>query len=254
MIPIAHHQSRHGEVVVLMSRSTVAYWQDERHQSEADHAGVSLAAYIHAIHHGLRQAESRNVLMIGCGGGTLATMLRSDGVKVTIVEINPRSFAISRRYFHLPDDVECHVGDGRAFLRASKRKYDAIVLDAYDGSRLPAAMRTPSFFRLAKSRLHPRHGVLFVNVVMRNDRDRHLDQVAALMRKAFPKVRLLDAKGTIDRNAVAMAGAVGNLTLPTMTMRPKAGVRLLRREIKAMVFHEPKEKAKRVESKVRKSR
>jgi hypothetical protein len=87
MIPIAHHKTRHGEIVVLMSRSIVAYWQDERHQSEADHGGVSLAAYIHAIHSFLRQSGSRNVLMIGCGGGTLATMLRSDGVKVAIVEV-----------------------------------------------------------------------------------------------------------------------------------------------------------------------
>jgi len=254
MIPIAHHQTRHGEVVVLMSRSTVAYWQDERHQSEADHAGISLAAYIHAIHHFLRQAESRDVLMIGCGGGTLATMLSADGVKATIVEINPRSFAISRRYFHLPDDVECHVGDGRAFLRASRRRYDAIVLDAYDGNRLPAAMRTPSFFKLARSRLHAKHGVLFVNVVMKNDRDRHLVSVAVQMRKAFSEVRLLDAEGTIDRNAVAMAGAVGNLTPPTMTIRPRSGVRLLRQEIKAMAFRAPKQKTKRVARKVRKSR
>jgi len=239
MIPIAHHKTRHGEIVVLTSRSTVAYWQDERHQSEADHAGVSLAAYVQAIHHFLRQAGSRNVLMIGCGGGTLATMLRADKVKVTIVEINPRSFEISRRYFHLPDDVECRVGDGRSFLRASKKKFDAIVLDAYDGNRLPKGMRTPSFFKLVKSRLRPRRGMLFVNVVMRNDRDRHLDQVAAPMGKTWDKVRLLDAKGTSDRNAVAMAGAVRDLVRPTLTIRPRAGVRLLRREIAALAFRDP---------------
>jgi spermidine synthase len=239
MIPIAHHKTRHGEIVVLTSRSTVAYWQDERHQSEADHAGVSLAAYIHAIHHFLRQSKSRDVLMIGCGGGTLATMLRADGVKVTIVEINKRSFEISRRYFHLPDDVACHVGDGCRFLLRNKRRFDAIILDAYEGSRLPAGMRTPSFFKLVRSRLHPRRGALFVNVVMRNDRDRHLDRVAALMGKAWDEVRLLDAKGTSDRNAVAMAGAVQDLVRPTLTIRPRAGVRLLRQEIKALDFHDP---------------
>jgi spermidine synthase len=238
MIPIAHHKTRHGEIVVLMSRSTVAYWQDERHQSEADHGGISLAAYIHAIHSFLRQSRSRNVLMIGCGGGTLATMLRRDGVKATIVDINPRSFEISRRYFHLPRDVECHVGDGRAFLRATTRTFDAIVLDAYDGNQIPVQMRTPAFFRLAKSRLHPRRGCLFVNVVMRNDRDRHLDRIAAVMGKAFEGVRLLDAMGTSDRNAVAMAGAVENLLRPTLTIKPRAGVRLLRQEIKALAFRE----------------
>jgi len=254
MIPIAHHKSRYGEIVVLMSRSTVAYWQDERHQSEADHAGISLAAYIHAIHSFLRQAQSRSVLMIGCGGGTLATMLRADGVKATIVEINPLSFEISRNYFHLPRDVVCHVGDGGRFLRATTKLYDAIVLDAYDGSKLPKTMRTPAFFKLVKSRMHPKRGCLFVNVVMRNDRDSHLDRVASLIGKAFGTVRLLDAMGTIDRNAVALAGAVGSLTLPTITIRPRAGSRLLSQEIKAMAFHAPKEKTKHVAREVRKSR
>ena len=87
MHPVAQHSTRHGEIVVLMSRSVVAYWQDERHQSEADHRGISLAAYIHAIHGFLLQARSKRVLMIGCGGGTLATMLRAGGIKATIVEI-----------------------------------------------------------------------------------------------------------------------------------------------------------------------
>jgi hypothetical protein len=39
-----------------------------------------------------------------------------------------------------------------------------------------------------------------------------------------------------------------------MTIRPRAGVRLLRQEIKAMAFRAPKEKTKRVARKVRKSR
>jgi hypothetical protein len=74
---------------------------------------------------------------------------------------------------------------------------------------------------------------------MRNDRDRHLDRVAALLGKAFATVRLLDARGTSDRNAVAMAGAVERLKPPAMTIRPRAGARLLRQEIKALAFREP---------------
>jgi len=52
-------------------------------------------------------------------------------------------------------------------------------------------------------------------------------------------VRLLDARGTSDRNAVAMAGAVERLKPPAMTIRPRAGARLLRQEIKALAFREP---------------
>jgi spermidine synthase len=238
MHPVAQHRTRHGEIVVLMSRSVVAYWQDERHQSEADHRGISLAAYIHAIHGFLLQAESRRVLMIGCGGGTLATMLRAAGVKVTIVEINARSFEISRKYFHLPRDVECHVGDGRTFLRATKQKFDAVVLDAYDGNHIPKQLMTPAFFKLVRARLNGRRGCFFVNVVMRNDRDSHLNRIARVMKKAWPEVRLLDAPGTVDRNAVAMAGAVKRFTLPRLVMTPKSGRRLLRRELKAYRFRD----------------
>ena len=241
MLPIAEHKTRHGEVVVLMSRTKIAYWQDDRHQSEADRNGVSLAAYIHAIHGFLRKAKSRTVLMIGCGGGNLATMLRADGVKVAIAEISERSFEISRKYFHMPDDVECHLADGAAFLRRTKDKFDAIVLDAYDGDHIPAQLKSPAFFRLAKSRLNARRGCFFVNVVMKNDRDFHLDRIGAALEKVWPDVRLLDAPRTIDRNAVAMAGAVAQFGLPKITMRPKSGGRLLRKELKAMRYRERRE-------------
>lgn len=241
MIPIAEHKTRHGEVVVLMSRTKIAYWQDDRHQSEADRNGVSLAAYIHAIHSFLRKAKCRTVLMIGCGGGNLATMLRADGVKVAIAEINERSFEISRKYFHMPDDVECHLTDGAAFLRRTKRKFDAIVLDAYDGDHIPAQLKSPGFFRLVKSRLTAKRGCFFVNVVMQNDRDSHLDRIGAGLEKVWPAVRLLDAPRTIDRNAVAMAGAVAQFGLPKITMRPKSGGRLLLKELKAMRYRERRE-------------
>jgi hypothetical protein len=36
-----------------------------------------------------------------------------------------------------------------------------------------------------------------------------------------------------------MAGAVDAFTLPTLTIKPRAGSRLLRQEIKAMRFREP---------------
>ena len=95
----------------------VSYWQGEYHQSAADSVGVSTADYIHAMHYFLMQAQAKDVLMIGCGGGTLATMLQRSGVKVTVVDLHRFSFTIARKYFQLPDSVTCHVADGIAWLR-----------------------------------------------------------------------------------------------------------------------------------------
>ena len=38
--------------------------------------------------------------MIGCGGGSLATMLDKTGVRVTIVDINPTAFFTAQRLLH----------------------------------------------------------------------------------------------------------------------------------------------------------
>ena len=101
-----------GHVIVQDNRTgKVSYWQKDYHQSASDGRGVSTADYIHAMYFFLRQAKCRDVLMIGCGGGTLATMLHSKGVKVTIVDIHKLSFDIARDYFHLPADIPCHVAD-----------------------------------------------------------------------------------------------------------------------------------------------
>src|SRR6185312_17535290 len=90
----------------------VSYWQGEYHQSAADRTGVSTADYIHAMHFFLMQAGARDVLMIGCGGGTLATMLSRSGIAVTLVDLHKLSFDIARGWFALPEAVECFVSDG----------------------------------------------------------------------------------------------------------------------------------------------
>ena len=111
--------------------------------------------------------------MIGCGGGTLATMLARSHVDVTVVDLHKFSFDIARKYFHLPDAVTCHVADGMAYLKANRRRHDAIVLDAFGAGGMPAAFIRPGFFRLAKSRLKPRDSLFLMNVIVEDDDDPH---------------------------------------------------------------------------------
>ena len=121
-----------GHYIIRDSRTgKVSYWQKEYHQSAADAHGVSTADYIHAMYFFLMQAGARNVLMIGCGGGTLATMLVRSNVQVTVVDLHKFSFDIARKYFHLPDAVTCHVADGVEYLKTHRQRHDALVLDAF---------------------------------------------------------------------------------------------------------------------------
>jgi spermidine synthase len=237
MITLARLSSTQGEIAILHQESTgrVLYRQGEWYQSEADANGVSLAPYIHAIYGLLLQGGCRDVLMIGCGGGTLATMLRQAGVGVAIVDVAAHSFTLARRYFRLPADVPCHVADGHEFLRLHDALYDAIVLDAYEGDRIPSHFLTEEFLQQVKARLRL-GGCLFANIHVLHDFDPAPDRFAALVERLWRDVRLLDARGAVNRNAIVMAGAVSGLARPTLTVPPEAGGEEIEHELARLAF------------------
>jgi len=209
----------------------VSYWQGEYHQSAADRNGVSTADYIHAMYFFLMQAGARDVLMIGCGGGTLATMLVRSQVQVTVVDLHKFSFDIARKYFQLPETVTCHVADGIQYLKANRARHDAIVLDAFGKDGMPAAFMQPGFFKLARSRLKARDSLFLMNVIVEDDDDRTPDIMVRAMRAQWGRVRLLDTDGWTDRNAVIAAGAVTNLKKPKVLMHPRPGAAKMERQL-----------------------
>jgi SAM-dependent methyltransferase len=226
-----------NEPVVEQNNVTgrVSYWAQGDNHSAADGNGISLADYIHAMFGFIVQAKARHVLMIGCGGGNLATMLHRIGVRVTMVDIEAGSFEIARRYFHLPAGIECHVADGAKFLRRDTR-YDVIVLDAYTGGKVPKVFLKKSFFDLAKSRLTPRRGIFLMNMIVEDDNDRTPDNILRLMGQSWRQTRLLDCDGWEDRNAVGLAGAVGRLKRPKILMPPSRGAKKLAAGLKTLKF------------------
>jgi SAM-dependent methyltransferase len=221
-----------GHVIVQDNRTgKVSYWQKDYHQSAGDARGVSTADYIHAMYFFLRQAKCKDVLMIGCGGGTLATMLHRSGVKVTVVDLHRLSIDIARDYFNLPADVPCHVADGIAYLKKHRSRHDALVLDAFGEGGMPEKFMTPAFFRLAKSRLKARGSLFLMNVIVADDDDSTPDDLVRVMRAQWRGVRLLDTDGWVDRNAVIAAGTVTKLKKPRVLLPPRPGGRKLAREL-----------------------
>ena len=237
MIVLDIVDSKFGTIEILQRRrsGSLLYRQGGVSQSEADWDGASLASYIHAIHGLIVQGEAHKVLVIGCGGGTLATMLARSGLDVTIIDINPTSFALARKYFNLPVTVACHISDGKSFLRRCRSLYDAIVVDAYHGDRVPAHFKSWAFFDLANQRLSE-SGSIFANVHLKNDLDRHADQIAVRMGTVWNHVRILDCAGELDRNAIVMGGVVEHLDAPSVTILPAIDAELIEKELHSMKF------------------
>jgi SAM-dependent methyltransferase len=234
---------RHTGLAIEHHNATgaVTFWQKRLNQSAADRDGISLADYIHAMYGFLRQARARKILMIGCGGGTLATMLHGAGAHVAIADVDRRAFEIARHYFRMPDEIECHVADGAAFLRRSSDRYDGIALDAYGDEGIPEHFLTRKFFDLVKSRLAARKALFMINVMVADDQDRTPDRIARTMCETWRQVRLLDAEGWIDRNAVIVAGAVRDLRRPRLLMPPARGAGKLAADIRELAFRLPRD-------------
>jgi spermidine synthase len=237
MIRLDTIESEFGTITVFKktSTSTITYEQGGCCQSEADSNGVSVASYIHAIYGLILQTRARKILMIGCAGGTLATMLAQAGRKVTIIDVNPASFILAKQYFALPDTVECRIADGKSFLYSDTQTYDAVVLDAFHGDHIPAHLKSLPFYYLVADRLSPR-GAVFANVHVKHDFDHHADRIADCMSKAFHEVRLLDSEGYQGRNAIVMAGAVSRLHAPGMIVPPAADRTAIEAELATMTF------------------
>jgi len=104
------------------------------------------------------------VLVVGLGGGTLSRHLDTTHpqLSVTAVELDPVVVRLARRFFALPTEVRVVVGDGRAYLEQTDRRWDLIVLDAASEDYIPPALMTREFYRLVQSRLADR-GVVIAN-------------------------------------------------------------------------------------------
>lgn len=243
MTPLARTKSRYGPPISIeeeVRTGAISYWQGDYYQSRADKNGVSLLDYIHAIFGLLQQKHAQSVLIIGCAGGSLATMLSRSDCAIVAVDVNPQAFVLARRYFGLPDEVECRVADGFEYVRSARRKFDAIVVDAFHGGRIASELMSEAFFAQAAKRLRA-NGAIFTNVHVARDSDNMPERVARWMGAGSRHVRILDRPAAKFRNAIVAAGAVRSLKSPELLMRPAIEAAKLVNALSAMEFREPTE-------------
>jgi spermidine synthase len=113
--------------------------------------------------------DPKSILVIGLGGGTLPRALSRLVPRATIdtVEIDPAVTKVAQAYFdfHPNERVRVSEMDGRVFVKRALRegrRYDLIMLDAFDHEYIPEHLLTQEFLREVKSLLAP-GGVVAAN-------------------------------------------------------------------------------------------
>ncbi len=228
------HPGKFGTITIRAKKDgTRGYHQKGGNQSTVDAHGVSLDIYIHALH-GLARQRGKKVLMIGCAGGTLATMLAREERDVTLVDIDRAAFKIAKQYFWLPKTIGTHVSDGLRFMQKVTGKFDVVIVDAFIGETIPDHFTGEAFYKAAK-RCVARGGLALVNVCLHDKKDRLADKIASGFGARGWSVKLLDEPGGA-RNAIVAAGNVKGLRKPRVSMPPEVGMKELSKGVAAMKF------------------
>src|SRR5665811_1987763 len=113
---LGRYQGRNGQIEIVECSwdGTRVYFEQGVRQSQATPDGESVFTYVKLMDELL--SGSASILVLGCGGGNLATRLTHLGKDLTIVDNNPISFVIAQKFFALPDDLACIVSDFRKFI------------------------------------------------------------------------------------------------------------------------------------------
>jgi hypothetical protein len=106
------------------------------------------------------------VLHLGGGGLTLPRLVSATrpGSGQKVVERDGELVALVTRELPLTEPVEITVGDARAELEKEEpQRYDVIVVDVFDGARMPASVAVVGFAAAAARALRP-GGLLAMNL------------------------------------------------------------------------------------------
>lgn len=152
-----------------------------------------------------KSAKDMDVLILGMGTGTYATQCKKyfGDMKMEGVEIDKKITDLSCKYFSLPEDVKVTTYDGRAYLQAVKKKYDVIMVDAYQDITIPFQMSSVEFFQMVKSHL-TENGVMVVNMNMRGSGEGNINQyLSDTIASVFGNVYTVDVENSTNRELFA---------------------------------------------------
>jgi spermidine synthase len=174
--------------------------------------------YSDYLHLGLTyNADARNVLFIGLGGGSGPKRMWRDfpAVRFDAVELDPDVVDVAYRFFELPRDerLNVEVEDGRRYLVQNEGPWDVIVVDAFYSDSIPFHLATREFLELARSRLAP-GGVVVTNIIgsTGGSDSRLLRSMLRTYRTVFPTVAVHPVRVEGDtnlggiRNVIFVAG------------------------------------------------
>lgn len=149
--------------------------------------------------------KSKELLILGMGTGTYATQCKRyfPEIHTEGVEIDEKITNLAHRYFALDPNIPVTTYDGRAYLSGTDKKYDFIMIDAYQDITIPFQMSSVEFFRSVQEHL-TENGVMVVNMNMVSHRENGINAyLQDTIASVFDDVYTVDVEGATNRELFA---------------------------------------------------
>ena len=133
---LGRYQGRNGaiEIVECSADGTRIYFEEGVRQSQATPDGESVFSYVRLMDELLHRAT--NILVLGCGGGNLATRLARLGKDLTIVPRPPTPGSPERRCPDMSKTAALTGYSGRVSLdEGLQRTYDWYLRNVFEATR-----------------------------------------------------------------------------------------------------------------------
>ena len=147
----------------------------------------------------------KRVGIIGLAAGTIAREYTAadPGVQIDGVELDPAIVQVGRKYFGMTEpNLHVHIGDGRAYLRATRNTYDVIAIDAFQQPYIPFQLTTQEFFQEIRAHLTPT-GVVCLNTGHTHNDYRLAQAFVNTLSTVFPSVYVFNLPGTFNTEIMA---------------------------------------------------
>ena len=134
---LGRYQGRNGQIEIIECSwdGTRVYFEGGVRQSQATLDGESVFTYVKIMDELLSRPE--HILVLGCGGGNLATRLWRLGKKLTIVDINPLK--------RPPEGLLCAMNGTRAAQQDTRENHSYSITSSARPSSIAGISRPSAF-------------------------------------------------------------------------------------------------------------
>lgn len=164
-----------------------------------------------------------SVLQVGLGSASFTRFLHRHRPqsRITVVEILPEVVAAARQFFKLPEDdrVQVEIADGHDWLIGTRRRFDLILVDAFDAKGRSGMIDSEPFYINCRDHL-ARGGIASFNLMTRT---RAAAPAIARIRAAFGE-RVWVLPQAEAGNVAVLAGVLPPTEETLRTLRVSARV------------------------------